>query len=253
MNAPLPPGSPENIPSSHSAKSLLSVEDLGRPISLVIRERLNASGTRFFANDNISAAIRSPEELIALEAEVQTKMHEVLQSLVIDTENDHNTRETARRVAKMFVREVFSGRFSPSPPITTFPNIEKVNELMLVGPLTVRSACSHHLCPIIGKLWVGVLPKPGSKLIGLSKFARISDWIMSRPQIQEEAVKNLADHLERELDPAGLAVVVKANHFCMHWRGVKDNSRMTSSVMRGELHSSQPLRQEFLSLVKLDD
>ncbi len=222
-------------------------------MSVVIRERLTSSGSRFFANDNIAAAIHSPEELAALESEVQSKMHEVLQSLVIDTDNDHNTNDTARRVAKMFVREVFAGRFSPAPAITTFPNIEKVNELMLVGPLTVRSACSHHLCPIMGKLWVGVLPKPGSKLIGLSKFARISDWIMSRPQIQEEAVKNLADHLERELDPAGLAVVVKANHFCMHWRGVKDNGRMTSSVMRGELHSSQALRQEFLSLVKLDD
>ncbi len=252
MNAPLPHGSTQ-ISASADPSDVLLVETLGKPMSLVIRERLKSTGARFFANDNIAAAIHSPEELVALEQEVQSKMHEVLQSLVIDTENDHNTRETARRVAKMFVREVFSGRFTIAPPITTFPNVEKVNELMLVGPLTVRSACSHHLCPIIGKLWVGVLPKPGSKLIGLSKFARISDWIMSRPQIQEEAVKNLADHLERELDPAGLAIVVKANHFCMHWRGVKDNSRMTSSVMRGELHSSQPLRQEFLSLVKLDD
>jgi GTP cyclohydrolase I len=242
-----------SAPSSENTLHTTSTEPRGKPMSIVIRERLKASGARFFANDNIADAIHSPDELIALEAEVQSKMHEVLQSLVIDTENDHNTRETARRVAKMFVREVFSGRFTPPPAVTTFPNVENVNELMLVGPLTVRSACSHHLCPIIGKLWVGVLPKPGSKLIGLSKFARISDWIMSRPQIQEEAVKNLADHLERELDPAGLAVVVKANHFCMHWRGVKDNSRMTSSVMRGELHSSQPLRQEFLSLIKLED
>ncbi len=252
MNAPLPPSTAQagvNLTSASSSPT----EEFGKPMSVLIRERLKSSGSRFFANDNISAAIHSPEELAALESEVQSKMHEVLQSLVIDTDNDHNTNDTARRVAKMFVREVFAGRFSPAPAITTFPNIEKVNELMLVGPLTVRSACSHHLCPIMGKLWVGVLPKPGSKLIGLSKFARISDWIMSRPQIQEEAVKNLADHLERELDPAGLAVVVKANHFCMHWRGVKDNGRMTSSVMRGELHSSQALRQEFLSLVKLDD
>jgi GTP cyclohydrolase I len=252
MNAPLTPSSAQSLAKTTASDSHLD-NPFGKPMSAVIRERLKLAESRFFANDNISAAIHSPDELVALEAEVQSKMHEVLQSLVIDTDNDHNTRETARRVAKMFVREVFAGRYVPAPAITTFPNIEKVNELMLVGPLTVRSACSHHLCPIIGKLWVGVLPKPGSKLIGLSKFARISDWIMSRPQIQEEAVKNLADHLERELDPAGLAVVVKANHFCMHWRGVKDNSRMTSSVMRGALHSSQPLRQEFLSLVKLDD
>jgi GTP cyclohydrolase I len=250
---------PTSLTMLNQARAKASVPDhieasqAGASMSSVIRARLKASGQRFFANDNISNAFQSAEELVALEQEVEARITDVLNALVIDIENDHNTQETARRVAKMYVREVFSGRFQPAPAITTFPNVEKVNELMLIGPLTVRSACSHHLCPIIGKLWVGVLPKPGSKLIGLSKFARISDWIMSRPQIQEEAVKNLADHLERELDPAGLAVVVKANHFCMHWRGVKDNSRMTSSVMRGELHSSQALRQEFLTLVKLED
>jgi GTP cyclohydrolase I len=223
----------------------------GRPMSQVIRERLQAEQSRFFANDNIAAAIQSDAELSALQAEVADKMREVLRSLVIDIDHDHNSADTAERVAKMFVREVFSGRYQPAPSVTAFPNVEHVNELIVVGPITVRSACSHHMCPIMGKLWVGILPKAESKLIGLSKYARIADWIMSRPQIQEEAVKHLADHLETEIEPAGLAVVVKANHFCMHWRGVKDESQMTSSVMRGQLHESQALRQEFLSLVNL--
>jgi GTP cyclohydrolase I len=223
----------------------------GRPMSQVIRERLQMAGSRFFANDNIASAIQSDVELSALQAEVAAKMREVLRSLVIDIDHDHNSADTAERVAKMFVREVFSGRYRPAPSVTAFPNVEHVNELIVVGPITVRSACSHHMCPIMGKLWVGILPKAQSKLIGLSKYARIADWIMSRPQIQEEAVKHLADHLETEIEPAGLAVVVKANHFCMHWRGVKDDSQMTSSVMRGQLHESPALRQEFLSLVNL--
>jgi GTP cyclohydrolase I len=223
----------------------------GRPMSQVIRERLQTAQSRFFANDNIASVIQNDAELTALQSEVAAKMREVLRSLVIDIDHDHNSADTAERVAKMFVREVFSGRYRPAPSVTAFPNVEHVNELIVVGPITVRSACSHHMCPIMGKLWVGILPKAQSKLIGLSKYARIADWIMSRPQIQEEAVKHLADHLEAEIEPAGLAVVVKANHFCMHWRGVKDDSQMTSSVMRGQLHQSPALRQEFLSLVNL--
>ena len=146
----------------------------------------------------------------------------------------------------MYVREVFGGRYRAMPPLTAFPNVERINELMVVGPITVRSACSHHFCPIMGKLWIGVLPNAESKLIGLSKYARIADWIMSRPQIQEEAVKTLADTLEREMQPSGLAVVMQADHFCMHWRGVKDTSSMTSSIMRGEFLQSEALRREFL-------
>ena len=124
-------------------------------------------------------------------------MQEVLRALVIDTESDHNTNETARRVAKMFLTEVFQGRYVPMPPVTEFPNAERLNELMIVGPIKVRSACSHHLCPILGRVWIGVLPNEHSNLIGLSKYARICDWIMSRPQIQEEAVTMLANELQR--------------------------------------------------------
>ncbi len=105
---------------------------------------------------------------------------------------------------------------------------------MIVGPITVRSACSHHLCPIIGKVWIGVMPNEHSNLIGLSKYTRLCDWVMSRPQIQEEAVTRLADLLQDRMQPDGLAVVMEADHFCMQWRGVKDtDSKMINSVMRG--------------------
>jgi GTP cyclohydrolase I len=223
---------------------------LGRPMSTVIRERVKASKQRFFANDNISAFIHSDAEREALQAEVSEKMEALLRSLVIDVDNDHNTRETAKRVAKMYTKEVFGGRYAPMPSVTAFPNVERINELVVVGPITVRSACSHHFCPIMGKLWIGIMPDAESSLIGLSKYARIADWIMSRPQIQEEAVKALADTLEEQIQPAGLALKMQAEHFCMHWRGVKDQSSMTSSVMRGVFLQSDGLRREFLSLAK---
>lgn len=219
------------------------------PASERIRYRLVSAGCRHHANDNISAFVRDGE-LDELREEVTVKMQEVLKSLVIDTDSDHNTQDTARRVAKMYINEVFRGRFVPSPPVTEFPNAERLNELMIVGPITVRSACSHHLCPITGKVWIGVLPSEHSNLIGLSKYARLCDWIMSRPQIQEEAVVMLADALEARVKPDGLAVVMEADHSCMQWRGVKDNdSLMINSVMRGAFLKDASLRQEFLALV----
>jgi GTP cyclohydrolase I len=219
------------------------------PTSERIRYRLVKAGRRYHANDNIAAFVREGE-LAELKAEVQAKLHEVLKALVIDTDSDHNTHDTAKRVAKMYVEEVFAGRYTPMPAITEFPNAERLNELMIVGPITVRSACSHHMCPIFGRVWFGILPNEHSNLIGLSKYARIADWIMSRPQIQEEAVTMLADHLQERVRPDGLAIVMEADHFCMHWRGVKDtDSAMVNSVMRGAFLKDANLRREFLSLL----
>jgi GTP cyclohydrolase I len=224
-------------------------EDIGIPVSVKIRQKLKKAKKRFHANDNI-APFLEPGDLELILEEVQVKMQDVLESLVIDTESDHNTQDTARRVAKMFVREVFAGRYSEIPAITEFPNISRLDELMVIGPLTVRSACSHHLCPIVGKIWIGVLPNEKSNLIGLSKYARITEWIMGRPQIQEEAVIQLADILEDKIKPIGLAVVMDADHLCMQWRGVKDmDSKMLNSVMRGRFLEDTDLRREFLSLL----
>jgi GTP cyclohydrolase I len=219
------------------------------PASTRIRERIRQSRQRFHANDNIAAFIE-PGEMEELLDEVQEKMKAVLESLVIDTDSDHNTQDTARRVAKMYLNEVFKGRYITEPPVTEFPNAEHLNELMIVGPITVRSACSHHFCPILGKLWIGVMPNEHSNLIGLSKYARLAEWIMSRPQIQEEAVIQLADLLQNKMNPDGLAIVMEADHFCMNWRGVKDmESKMINSVMRGSFLKNPDLRREFLALL----
>jgi GTP cyclohydrolase IA len=227
-----------------------SEDDLAKlPASERIRYRLVGADCRYHANDNIAEFVKDGE-LDELKAEVEAKMQDVLQALVIDTDSDHNTNETAKRVAKMFIEEVFRGRYVPMPAVTEFPNFSRLNELMIVGPITVRSACSHHLCPILGKVWIGILPNEHSNLIGLSKYARVCDWIMSRPQIQEEAVVMLADALQERVKPDGLAIVMEADHFCMHWRGVKDNdSAMTNSVMRGAFLKNPDLRREFLSLL----
>lgn len=221
----------------------------GTPVSVKIREKLLAAKTRFNANDNI-ADFLDPGDLEKMLDEVEGKFQGVLDSLVIDTSVDHNTNNTARRVAKMFLTEVFKGRYVPAPVITEFPNAEHLNELLIVGPITVRSACSHHFCPVIGQVWIGVMPNKNTNVIGLSKYARLAEWVMCRPQIQEEAVMQLADLIQEKTKPDGLAIVMEASHFCMSWRGVKDmDSKMINSVMRGAFLKDPTLRREFLSLI----
>jgi GTP cyclohydrolase I len=223
--------------------------DAGTPVSVKIRERIQAARKRFHSNDNIAAFIE-PGELEQLLDEVEVKMQAVLDSMVIDTAGDHNTNDTARRVAKMYVNEVFKGRYVKQPTITEFPNVEHLNELMIVGPITVRSACSHHFCPVIGKVWIGVMPNEHTNVIGLSKYARLAEWVMGRPQIQEEAVVQLADLIMEKTQPDGLAIVMEASHYCMAWRGVKDmDAKMINSVMRGVFLKDSALRREFLALI----
>jgi GTP cyclohydrolase I len=213
-----------------------------------IRNRLLQAGAPFAANDNIAAHLR-PGELNELQSEVEGRVQDLLDALVVDTVNDHNTRETAGRVARMYLREVFKGRYLPPPKVTDFPNAKHMDEIYTVGPIAVRSACSHHLVPITGQCWVGV--KPSDRVIGLSKFNRLVEWVMARPQIQEEAAIMLADTIEELIDPQGLAVVIKAQHQCMTWRGVRDNeTKMVTSVMRGFFREDAKARQELMEILR---
>jgi GTP cyclohydrolase I len=219
------------------------------PVQERIRGRINALGLPFFSNDNIAQAIR-PSDIPDIVDDVASKMETVMQALLIDTEKDHNAKDTARRFAKMLVTETFKGRYLPEPDITEFPNVKQVDELYIVGPIAVRSACAHHLVPIVGSVWIGVLPH--DKLIGLSKFHRTVDHIGSRPQIQEEMTEQIADKLEALTKPKGLAVLVVANHMCCGHRGVRDSdSRMVTSVLRGEMRTDKSLKAEFLTLVNM--
>ena len=221
---------------------------LSPKVSARIRERLIASGHSFLANDNIADFIE-PGELPELQDEVADKFRDLLRSLVIDIDNDHNTHETAERVAKMYLQEVFKGRYHQQPKVASFPNVKKLDEIYTVGPITVRSACSHHFVPIMGNCWIGI--KPGSRVIGLSKFTRVADWVFSRPHIQEEAVMILADEIEKLCEPQGLGIIVKAQHYCMKWRGVKEpQTSMINSVVRGDFRHDPSLKQEFFELIR---
>lgn len=222
--------------------------DTDHSIAEKIRQRLQQAGQPFLANHNISQFIE-PGELPQLQAEVAAQLHQVLRALVIDTEQDHNTQDTANRVAKMFVQEIFSGRYEPAPRVTSFPNVTQYDQLYAVGPISVRSTCAHHLMPIQGRAYIGIFP--GVNVIGLSKFNRITDWIASRPQIQEELTVQIADAVEQATDAAGVAVLVQAEHFCMTHRGVRAHeSDMTTSVLRGVLRTDHNLRQEFFNIVQ---
>lgn len=219
--------------------------------SQAIRERLLSAGAKFHANDNIADFIVDGE-LDLLQQEVAQQVQGLLESLVVDTANDHNTVDTAQRVAKMFIREVYKGRYLPPPSVTDFPNAKNLSQIYTVGPISVRSACSHHLVPIMGEAWIGVIPS--ERVIGLSKFNRLTDWIMARPQIQEEATVQLADYIEKLIQPKALAVVVKASHLCMTWRGVRESdTSMTTSVMRGAFMDNPAARAEFFSIIKGQD
>lgn len=202
-------------------------------------------GISYKANDNIAEHLRDGD-LEAIEREAETHIHALLRALVI--EPDHNTMDTARRVAKMYVREVFAGRYEARPVVTDFPNVRHLDELYSVGPITVRSVCSHHLCSVLGRAWIGVMP--GERVIGLSKLTRLTQWVMARPQIQEEAVMQLADEIEAQTSPKGLGVLIRATHACMTTRGVCDHdTTMTTSVMRGALRDNHAARNEFLRLI----
>tara|TARA_B100000214_G_scaffold374997_1_gene359548 strand:- start:8938 stop:9612 length:675 start_codon:yes stop_codon:yes gene_type:complete len=215
-------------------------------ISETIKNRIKLDKASYFANDNIASYIREGE-LELLKKEVEEKLQGLLESLIIDTENDHNTVETAKRVSKMYLTEVFKGRYEQCPKVTDFPNAKNLDQIYTVGPISVRSACSHHLVPIIGKCWIGVIPS--DRVIGLSKFNRVADWVLSRPQIQEEAAIQLADTIEKLIKPLGLAVIIKAQHQCMTWRGVKDNeTEMVTSVMRGIFRDQSEARSELMNI-----
>ena len=231
-----------------SGGNVQATDGVVQTVSAQISARLKAAGVSFLANDNIADFIL-PGEMQALEAEVGDRVRDLLRSLVIDIENDHNTEETAERVARMYLHEVFKGRYHQQPKVASFPNVKELDEIYTVGPITVRSACSHHLVPIMGNCWIGI--KPGSRVIGLSKFTRVADWVFSRPHIQEEAVMILADEIEKLCEPQGLGIIIKAQHYCMKWRGVREpQTSMVNSVVRGDFRHDPSLKQEFFELVR---
>ncbi len=210
-----------------------------------IRQRIKEAGAKFNSNHNISEFIEDGE-LEQLQKEVECAFQGVLNTLVIDTDNDHNTQETAKRVAKMYVQEIFGGRFKKTPKVTAFPNMG-YKSLYTSGPISIRSTCAHHFQNIVGKAWVGIVPD--KEVIGLSKFNRIVHHIAERPQIQEEMTTDIANELSKFAKTPHVAVVVKAEHHCMTHRGVKEHeSDMTTAIMLGAFNEDPALKQEFYDI-----
>ena len=212
-----------------------------------LRKRMTTIKHKHFANDTIFAYL-DPGDVNLIEDEVTEAFEGVLKALVINTTDDHNSQDTARRVAKMFVHEIFRGRYYPPPEVTSFPNAKEYDQIYVSGPMSINSTCAHHFQPITGQAYVGVFP--GKRVVGLSKFNRIVDWIASRPQIQEEMTEQIADMVEKETEAQGVAVVIKAEHFCMTARGVKEHeSEMMTSVVRGMFRDEPATKAEFFSLL----
>lgn len=184
----------------------------------------------------------------AMMAAASKKFEELFDVLHIDHVNDHNTRDTPRRVAKMFVEEILRGRYDAPPKITEFENVDRYDRLIVSGPIDVRSMCAHHLMPIYGQAFIGVLPSPDGKIIGLSKYDRIVEYFCSRLQIQEELVAQIGNYIVDMTAPKGLAIRISAVHMCKTHRGVRanDQSRMVNSAYYGEMLHNQDLKNEFL-------
>ena len=224
---------------------LIDTWDSKKPISEHIADRLKKDSVNYRCNDNISKYIKEGE-ITLLQIELEKKVQGLLETLVIDTVNDHNTRETAKRVAKMMLTETFGGRYKPFPKITSFPNMG-YKSMYTSGPISIRSTCAHHFQNIVGSAWVGIIPT--DEVIGLSKFNRIVHHIAERPQIQEEMTTQIAEALQKYAKTPNIAVVVKAEHHCMTHRGVKEHeSDMTTAIMLGAFKDDPATRDEFYKL-----
>ena len=200
------------------------------------------------ANEALETSLTAAEQA-AMVGAAATKLEELFDILKIDHRNDHNTRDTPRRVARMYIEELMAGRFSEPPAITEFDNVQRFNELIVIGPITLRSTCAHHLMPIYGEAYIGVLPSADGKIIGLSKYDRIVEHFGARLQIQEELVQQIGDFIWQRTAPQGLAVRISAVHMCRTQRGVRGSQagRMVTSAYFGSLSEDPERKQEFLT------
>lgn len=220
------------------------------PISQVIAQRIKSKGARYFANDNISEFMEDHERDLLID-ELAEKFEGVLNSLVIDTENDPNSRGTARRLAKMYVREIMRGRYFEAPECTSFPNEgESAYTGMLVVRSELKSVCSHHHQPVTGVAYIGIIPN--GRVIGLSKYTRIAQWCARRGTLQEELCTDIATEIMKATGSQNVAVYIQATHGCCENRGIMAHSSLTqTTVLKGSFDSDPGCKKEFFDNIKL--
>jgi GTP cyclohydrolase I len=219
-------------------------------VSDTIKQRLQEAGDRFWAGDNISAHIKEGEKEQLID-ELAVKFEDVLQGLVIDTENDPNSNGTGRRLAKMYINELMSGRYETIPAATAFPNdSEDRYEGMLVVRSELTSMCSHHHQIVRGVAYIGIIA--ADKLIGLSKYTRIAQWCASRGTLQEELANDIVREIQKATGADHLGVYVQATHGCVENRGVKAHSSLTqTTVLKGAFKDDAGTKKEFMDNIKL--
>ena len=224
--------------------------DVGRPLSQVIRERMQATSKRYWAGDNISDYISESDKEILIE-EATRAFETVLDTLLIDRHNDPNSQGTARRLAKMYFNEIMAGRYDPRPDATAFPNDTTDRyEGMLVVRSELRSMCSHHHQPVVGVAYIGIIA--ANRLIGLSKYTRIAQWCARRGTLQEELANDIAREIERATGAQDLGVYIQATHGCCENRGIMAHSSLTqTTVLKGAFKNDQGTKKEFMDNIKL--
>lgn len=218
--------------------------------SKTIKDRIEAAGARYWAGDNISEFIQEGEKQKLID-ELTTKFEDVLDSLVIDRHNDPNSMDTGRRLAKMYIKEIMSGRYDKIPNATAFPNDPKDGyDGMLVVRSELKSMCSHHHQPVSGVAYIGIIA--ASKLIGLSKYTRIAQWCARRGTLQEELAVDIAREIEKATDSKNIGVYIQATHGCCENRGIMAHSSLTqTTVLKGAFNDDPATKQEFFENIKL--
>jgi len=207
-------------------------------------------GGRFWAGDNISEFIEEEEKDLLID-ELTEKFEGVLDTLLIDRHSDPNSIDTPRRLAKMYIRELMSGRFDNMPNATAFPNhVEDGYEGMLVVRSEIRSVCSHHFQPVTGVAYIGIIA--ADTLIGLSKYTRIAQWCARRGTLQEELANDIAHEIIKATGSSNVGVYVQATHGCVENRGVMAHSSLTqTTVLKGSFKEDASTKKEFFDNIKL--
>lgn len=223
-----------------------------RPISEIVRERIKNEGARYWAGDNISRYIADDEHTLLID-ELTGKFEGVLDSLIIDRHNDPNSKGTSRRLAKMYVKELMSGRYEPGPDATAFPNSsESPYSGMLVVRSELTSMCSHHHQPVTGIAYIGVIA--AHKLIGLSKYTRIAQWCSRRGTLQEELCNDIAREIGKATESENVGVYLRMTHGCCENRGIMaHDSSTTTTVLKGAFNSDTGTKKEFFDTLSLQE
>tara|TARA_B100000161_G_C33520467_1_gene400855 strand:+ start:180 stop:866 length:687 start_codon:yes stop_codon:yes gene_type:complete len=219
-------------------------------ISETIKKRIESGNGRYWAGDNISQYLEEGDKQKLID-ELTPKFESVLDGLVIDRHTDPNSMDTGRRLAKMYINELMSGRYNPMPNATAFPNhIENGYKGMLVVRSEIKSVCSHHHQPVSGVAYIGIIA--AEQLIGLSKYTRIAQWCARRGTLQEELNNVIADEIQKATGSSNVGVYLQATHGCCENRGIGAHSSLTqTTVLRGAFTEDMGTKKEFMDNIKL--